>query len=455
VKLHSIILLIIASVMLLPGCGSSQALVKRGDKMKAAGMHKDAADFYFQALSKNRNNVKARIGLSESGQRTLNDYLDRFNRTNNLGNSYDAVYQFIEAQEYQSKLKRVGVETSIPDHYHQSYATSKDKVLTDLYAEGNRLLEEKKFDLAEAKFKEVKKLDPTYKDAKDLSAMAYSEPLYIEGKVALENGAYRMAYDKFDLILKRSDNYKDTRELQLEALEKGRYTVAVVSFENVSGTPDVEKRISAYILDDLSTIKDPFLRIVDRDNIEKILEEQRFSLSGMVNEQTATRVGELIGAKALITGKLLDYRVTTGRITSTKKNGYEGYQVRRTNPDTGAEYFETQYKRVTYDEFSGSSSVHLSFQYKMLSLETGEVLFSRIVEREARDDVNFANYDGNTALLFPANGNVRNTSSAAKNQLERQLKAPRNLKSTTELSNSIFNTISKQVSNEVANQIKR
>jgi hypothetical protein len=455
VKLHSIILLIVASVLLLPGCGSSQALVKRGDKMKAAGMHKDAADFYFQALSKNRNNVKARIGLAESGQRTLNDYLDRFNRTNNLGNNYDAVYQYIDAQEYQAKLKRVGVETNIPEHYEQNFQTSKEKVLSDLYKEGNVLLEEKKFDLAEAKFKEVKKLEPNYKDAKDLSSIAYSEPLYIEGRVALENGAYRLAYNKFDLILKRTDNYKDTRDKQLEALEKGRYTVAVVAFENVSGTPEVEKRVSAYILDDLSSIKDPFLRIVDRDNIDKILEEQRFSLSGMVNEQTATRVGELIGAKALITGKLLDYRVTTGRITSTKRTGFEGYQVRRTNPDTGAEYFETQYKRVTYDEFNGSSSVHLSFQYKMISLETGEILFSRIVEREARDDVNFADYQGNASMLFPASGNTRNASAAAKSQLDRQLKAPRNLKSTTELTNSIFNTISKQVSTEVANQIKQ
>jgi hypothetical protein len=455
VKPISTLFLIIASILMLPGCGNSQAMVKRGDKMKAAGLHKDAADFYYQALNKNRNNVKARIGLTESGQRTLNDYLDRFNRTNNLGNTYEAVYQFIEATDYQAKIKRVGVDLNIPEHYYQSYNTSKALVLENLYQEGNDLLAEKRFDQAEAKFKEVKKLEPNYRDAKDLSAMAYSEPLYIEGKVALQNKAYRIAYDKFDLILKRSDNYKDTRELQVEAVEKGRFTIALVSFENVSGTPEVEKRISAYILDELASIKDPFLRIVDRDDIDKILEEQRFSLSGMINEQTATRVGELIGAKALMTGKLLDYKVTTGRITSAKRNGYEAYQIRKTNPDTGAEYFETHYKPVTYEEFTGSSSVNLSFQYKLLSLETGEVLFSKIVEREARDDINYATYSGNVGQLFPASGNVRNSSPAAKNDLDRKLKGARNLKSSTELSNSIFNTISKQVGTEVENHIKQ
>jgi tetratricopeptide (TPR) repeat protein len=455
VKFYSIILVFALSVFILPGCGSSQSLVKKGDKMKEAGFHKDAADFYYQALVKKRSNVKAKIGMAESGQRTLNDMLDRFNRTNNMGNTYDAVYQFIEARDYKDKINRVGVELNLPDHYTESFETSKAIVLENLYEEANSLLDEKKFDLAEAKFKEVKALEPNYRDAKDLSAVAYSEPLYIEGKVALENKAYRMAYDKFELVLKRSENYKDTKELQIEAVEKGRFTIALVSFENVSGTPAMEKKISAYILDELASIKDPFLRIVDRDDIDKILEEQRFSLSGMINEQSATKVGELIGAKALLTGKLLDYKEVPGRTTYTTKNGYESYSVKKTNSETGAEYYELRYKPVTYREHSGSSSVRISFQYKMISLETGEILFSKIVEREARDDVSFITYEGNGAQLYPANGNTRNTSPSAKSNLDRQLKGARNLKSTTELSNSIFSTISNQVGSEVLDHLKQ
>jgi tetratricopeptide (TPR) repeat protein len=445
----------LAVIILLPGCGGAQSLAKRGDRMNEAGHYNEAADFYHQALTRNRNNLRARMGMIETGQKSLNDRLDRFNRTNNMGQHRDAVTQYREAEAYRQKIRRVGVDLNIPDHYTQDYNISKGIVLEDLYDQAMDLMDEGRYDQANALLKEVKELDPNFRDTQELSSVAFSKPLYLQGKVALDNGAYRMAYDYFAQILQRTPNFKDTRELQQEALDKGRTTVAIVPFENVSNEPNVEKRVSAYILDELSRIPDPFLRFVDRGDMDKIIEEQQLSLSGIFNDETAIQVGELLGAKAIITGKVLEYRNTEGRLQSTRRNGFEGYQVQRRSPETGAIYYETRYKPVTYTEYTAANSVMITFQYRLLSLETGEVLVSRIVERESKDGIHYAAYDGNAAMLYPASGSARNASNAAKRQLDNTLRARRNLKSSTELSNALFSSISSELSREVSDYMSR
>jgi TolB-like protein len=50
---------------------------------------------------------------------------------------------------------------------------------------------------------------------------------------------------------------------------------------------------------------DPGLTLVDREDIKKLLEEHELNLSGLVNPQQATKVGQLTGAKLLITGSVL------------------------------------------------------------------------------------------------------------------------------------------------------
>lgn len=450
-QFRSIFAICLMVIVVFPGCSGAQSLAKKGEKMNAAGHYTEAADYFFQALTRNRNNIRAKMGMIDTGQKVLNDHLDAFNRTNNMGDLHEAVNKYRAAEAYELKVRRLGVSLNIPEHYSKDYQRSKEIVLEELYTQATDLMADEQYAQAEEKFKEINELDPNYRDTKGLSDVAYCQPLYIQGKVALDNGAYRMSHDYFSQILNRTDNYKDTRVLQQEAIDKGRITVALVPFENVTRMPNIEKRVSAYLLDDLSKIPDPFIRFVDRSDMDHILQEQQLSVSGIINDETATTVGELVGAQALITGKVLDYKEMRGKIQSETRKGYEGYQVKKRSPETGVEYIETRYKPVQYTEYTAANSVMITFQYKLLSLETGEILVSRIVEREAKDGVNYAAFAGNTAMLYPATGNTRNASAAAKRQIDDKLRAKRTLKSTTELSNSLFSNIAGEVAGEIGN----
>jgi TolB-like protein len=63
-----------------------------------------------------------------------------------------------------------------------------------------------------------------------------------------------------------------------------------------------------FITDELikHVVKAKRLRIIDRNNIELILKEQHFQMSGVVDDKTAVSVGRLLGVTMIITGEVIN-----------------------------------------------------------------------------------------------------------------------------------------------------
>ncbi len=424
---------------LLTGCTGSKPMAKRAEKLDLAGMYSEAAEMYLQSLMRNNNNVDAKIGLRRTGQQVLDDKLGAFFTSMAMGgDKAGAVTAYQEATNYRERVQRMGVMIEIPEHYRADYERVKGAYLMELYEEGQELLSRQDFMGAERVFSRIAKLEPDYRDASSLQTVAYLEPLYRAGKIDLEAGRFRKAYDEFDRIVQRDPGYKDASALRQEAIVRGQYSIAVLPFTSANKRDDVAAKFQAYAMTALTRTKDPFMRIVDRENMDRILEEQRLGLSGVVDEQTAVRVGNLMGAQAVLMGTLIDYRESPGQLRRSTKNGFESYSVQMTNKETGEKYFETRYKPVKYAEFFQENSVTVSFSYRLVSLETGEVLVSKVVDREVKDHMYYATYDGNRDRLFPASGNnTVELASRARNELRSLIKAPREIKSVAVLGNAL------------------
>lgn len=109
--------------------------------------------------------------------------------------------------------------------------------------------------------------------------------------------------------------------------------IAVAEFQNSTGRQELEfmgNSVPAILTTDLS--KTGLITIVERRKINQIAEEQRFSLSGMVDERMAKEVGRLLGADYLVTGAVIklgsDIRIdvtlidiTSGQITGFSQTG--------------------------------------------------------------------------------------------------------------------------------------
>ncbi|MFK7755935.1 MAG: CsgG/HfaB family protein [Flavobacteriales bacterium] len=443
------LLLVCFSISLFSSCSGSKAFYKRGFKLEEQGMVDEAAAAYYTSLQRNRNNVDAKIGLKSAGQQVLNKKLEAFIRAKNLEQKKEAVYQFIDVKDYQAKIKRIGVTLEIPTLYDQDYLDITQSYLADLYDEGTELLEQGNFTDAETLFKEIGKFDSNYKDAQNLEDIAFLEPLYKEGLANLEKGNFRTAYNDFDGVVNRDPTFKDAAELKTLALESGLVTLAIVPFTNNTSYRGLDTKVSAYSLNALTKLGDPFLKVIDRENFQLIIDEQQLGMSGVIDDETAVNAGNLIGAKTLLTGTVLSFSEDEGRLQKTTQQGYESYRVKRLNPETEKYFYETKYRPATYFKYQKRNSVTVSFQYKITSLETGEVLDSEIIQETIDDTVVYADYSGNNDSLFPARNTGVNTNRSAKNDLNRLLGARRTIKNTAELSNQLMEQVSFDLSKNI------
>ncbi len=83
-------------------------------------------------------------------------------------------------------------------------------------------------------------------------------------------------------------------------------TTAILNFQSKPGS-DLEgkgEETALLLQANLSTVEN--VDLVERAELEKVLSEQGLGLSGTINPDTAAKIGQLTGAKVLVTGRLFD-----------------------------------------------------------------------------------------------------------------------------------------------------
>ena len=114
----------------------------------------------------------------------------------------------------------------------------------------------------------------------------------------------------------------------------GKPTVAVLYFNNGAiGKANEElaplsKGIADMLIGELAMNAN--IRVVERDQIQKVLEEQKLSTDGKVDGQTAVKVGKLLGAHHMVTGGFI-----------TDRSGKMRFTARVFNVETGLIEFPT------------------------------------------------------------------------------------------------------------------
>lgn len=93
-------------------------------------------------------------------------------------------------------------------------------------------------------------------------------------------------------------------------------------------TKPLRKALAAMLMTDLS--REPSLQVVERIRMQKLMEEIRLAESGLVDRQTAPRVGRLLGAGKVVTGNILaspgEKLEVYGQLTDVATGGEVGKQ---------------------------------------------------------------------------------------------------------------------------------
>jgi hypothetical protein len=378
-------------VFLLAACASKR-FTKQGAKFEEAGLYEDAAKHYYEAVKRKDSNVDAKLGLRKTGQMTLDQKLNDFMNSYKQASFDKAVYEFIDAEDYNKKLKKVGVNLSFPENYRTYYEESKSDYLGQKYSEGLEKLNREDFAGALSIFAEIKSIDENYKDVQEKFIAAKYEPRYRTANQYLETGFYRKAYYEYESILSGAGDYKQSASLKEEAREKGTITILVTELTASSRSfYDAAVKISSRIQGEIGHLSNPFIQIKDPS-----------SLNGTINKQGQIdmQVANLAGIDVILTGVLNDFRKKTGDLIETPKRGYLKEVVIVKN-SAGEETEKVTYHKTNYSEFHAKNSAWVSLSYKMISTKNNEVLISDSYDRQNSDEIRYAVFEGDAKKLVP------------------------------------------------------
>lgn len=134
------------------------------------------------------------------------------------------------------------------------------------------------------------------------------------------------------------------------------YTVAVLDFEsNDKELSEWGSQISVMLTTYLSTR--PSFVMVERTELDKLLSEQELGLSGTVSVGTAARVGQLTGAKVIITGRVFaidEELMLVAKIIGTETSRVFGEMIRvspKKSPASAAEKLAGQVAKTLQDHW--------------------------------------------------------------------------------------------------------
>lgn len=134
------------------------------------------------------------------------------------------------------------------------------------------------------------------------------------------------------------DGRTASRPASRPADDRNELTVAILDFSATSpGSPELGTQIAEALVAFLSG--EPGFKLVDRSTLARTLQEHELNLSGVVDTDKAVKIGKIVGARILVTGKafpLGKQLFITAKIIGTETSLVEGLLVKGdTNGEVG------------------------------------------------------------------------------------------------------------------------
>lgn len=383
------------------------------------GLKTEAAEYYYQALVRKRDNIEAKLGLKRTGQIVLDERLNAFNNAYSSGDNTQAVQEYLKAQNYYDALVALGVELNFPSHYKQYYNEAKNVFLEEQYLKAIQLLENKEFSEAEAIFRNILSFG-NYRDCNEKLEIAVCEPKYLNIIQLMEIKKFRTAYSKILNLQKISFSYKDIADLKNECLEKGTVTVIFPAITAKSQQKALSESLKLNIINALHRLNNPFLKIVES--------EKSTGISGQV---------------VLLNCNIQSFEYFVGKLSKTETKGW----LRKVTIDDESDETTTTYSKVLYNVYQQNTKLSLDFNYKLSDHRTGQILKSNSKTFVAADNLHYATFDGSHKNLvqgtwknkiLPSKDDRIDDNPASNQHIRSLLNARKTLKSYDDLSEEVI-----------------
>lgn len=151
--------------------------------------------------------------------------------------------------------------------------------------------------------------------------------------------------------------------------------IAVVDFK---GPEQSGSHIASLLQSKL--LETQYFEILERDRLTRILDEQKLTMTGIMNEATASKIGKLLGVDALVFGEVTLYQVEPDELGSEKVEKKEGtgkYEwVEEKNIFTGKKQKVKReiMRTVWVDQYYRIRRGTVAVNFRVVDVETGRLL---------------------------------------------------------------------------------
>lgn len=432
----------------LMACDSSLKFIQIADKQATEGNYSDAADNYYTAFFINPKNTKAKLGLQKNTQIVLDAKFSAFGKHVVSGDNEDALRQYNYCKDYFNHLKNIGIDLNWQTLYDQLYEETKQEFISKQYDIGLGLIKENKFDKAELAFDRILEFDSSYKNVSVLRIQSVVEPLYNQGLKYMEVKNYKTAYKVFGQVASFDNTYKQTLQLLNESLQKASLPLAAILVSKKTFANQEDSSFYQLLLNKLSNTNNPFLKIIDRNSLENQLKEKAFEINEIIDAETASKAGKLIGAKYFLLIDVNDIIFDELKPTTSIENGYESFSQRVVN-ETGDAQSVIKFKKVSYKETKQYRKVAAKVSYQLVSVQSGQIISSEAFSDEAFDVHVYARFDGNKDNLYPNLPAGNFMPNAPKEWTDKFYELNRNIASQQSLANKTYEAISLKIIDDI------
>ncbi len=259
---------------------------------------------------------------------------------------------------------------------------------------------------------------------------------------------------EFKLAMGFVPNYKDSRALYESARKLAVKRIAIIAFEDKTGTrnkfggiPDmlVDSIISNILNDKVSA---EFVEIITRSQIDAVMAEQQLSVSGMVDEGSTAKLGQLLGAHEILTGKILQINVIPTRTAAVELKESAKVEVKPKddgNPDNDESVEQPkEYIDVTclYTKYTKTAGVQITASYTIVDVSSGKIKIQ---------DQFTGNFSWTDTWARKGAGDERAFSAATKALISKMEPMP---PSDTEMVNSALKNLSDQFVRQIKSYVR-
>ncbi|MCK9557625.1 MAG: CsgG/HfaB family protein [Candidatus Cloacimonetes bacterium] len=211
-------------------------------------------------------------------------------------------------------------------------------------------------------------------DTKTMCAEMYYQKGLHQSRMDTSRTGQRLAAEHFKRAMVFVPNYLDSASRYESARQNAVTRVAILPFDDVSGFGKkhgaASEILSAMIVDKLlqkSSLME-YSELITRDRIEQVLSEQEFNASGLVEESSTASIGHLLGANAILSGKILQIAYNAPRVIS--KDISETGIVEEESDN------EVKEKEIScsFTEYTMNSSMQVVASYTLLEVSSGKIL---------------------------------------------------------------------------------